>query len=80
MYKLVTAVIAGTLVSGSVLAQVPMKVAVDTVQATSKDQNRNEGAGKLRAGSKAQAARNQPSPSPRNAAFIVFLSLVYGRK
>jgi len=65
-------------VSGSIQAQVPVKVAMERPQAAKNDQTRNED--KLRMANKGDASQIQSTPSPRNAAFIVFLSLVYGRK
>ena len=65
-------------VTASAAAQVPVKVAMERAQASKNDQTRNED--RLRMANKGDASQIQPTPSARNAAFIVFLTLVYGRK
>jgi len=83
MYKIVATVItAGMIaVSGSILAQVPLKASMDKATAASKEQSKNEAAVKARAAAyKQEAPQTQPSTAQRNASFLVFLGFLYGRK
>jgi hypothetical protein len=91
MYRFVASLIAGTLIFCLWLAVFPgpdespnehagRSYPIDRVQAARRQQAQNEAVGKLRIGMKEEASQSQPAPSPRNAAFVVFLSLLYGRK